>query len=552
MYVFVKQATERVPVEADGGARLFETGHVLDEGVVLTVTSADTGSFEVRDVHLRHGALHGGTRLFRDLLQGHEKVYVGIHRTQGPTARADLQRGAGRMLQEATVNLRILAYLTSLRPLAAEDRMLVLHYRSAFGPELLPDVAAWEAFLELRDELSRDGRLPRDKLLTYLRPAALDTALPWAVSQVVERTHARANRFNYVPMSLVDCIDLARDNAVEVQRIHRLHDRWRSSLVRVYRGGNTHQTHLLVSKDLPELQQAFFILYELCHLLRDLDPLDRLPDATPAEQLLSLPPDLMPPQADRSAEMFALIGLLPTPEVAWQFRAELHEGATWQSLVADRGRLTPPAEQRILGALHPTLRPTLTVPEPHWHRSMRRNFVRRLRSVFRYAGQWTQSLTQLLPDRGLSQDEADAIAGALPGACWARIDPQGRLVAASDPYVKFVGVPRDQLLGRPVSELADARTRARIPLVEAERNAANRPVCYHFGFKKTASDREVVAARVMTWPVRGPAGEPEGAFGIVETLAPGAQRPRWPGRETSSPPGPVPPLASASLRLTPE
>ncbi len=282
---------------------------------------------------------------------------------------------------------------------------------------------------------------------------------------------------------------------------------------RVPHSGNEakYKDHILVRANLAPLVQTFLVLYELCHALRDLVSLKALPANAPLDStIMCLPPDLLDRDSESKAEGLAMIGILPTPEIAWAFRDELRRPFTQ---LLDRRTLKPEPKNKIRGLLLDATNQTLD-KERAIIPALDELLARRLKSVFEYvrhAGSW---MRDILNQHYLSPAQADALANALAGP-WARINAEHRLIAFSDAYAELLQQPRAALDGRAVTELADQRTRERFAAIrEAWRTGPVRPEFYHFGFRV---GNRTILTRLITVPIKSN-DEVVGSFAVFQRL----------------------------------
>ena len=530
MHYYLKEADEPLTLRglADGRVEVESpSGLALEDGwyhLWRSIEGEGSSHFVTAEVQGSKIILPGDNRLSEPKRMALSFLPISV----GDRWRESVQR-PDAILRQAVANLSALAAL-SAHELQPEDQALCMHFRSGRATALpFPGVpldrpaptsvpphlpyntwASWLRYIELRKQLERRGvKLPTAKLYRHLwlDSSQLPSGETRSLRRIIDVVTELTGTFNYRSCSFEDAKKLATRYGAQVLEVPELESP--SSLVRVFRGRKQHRDYILVQKSLSPIAKTFLSLYEVGHILRDLVVLRQLPGEAPSDSaVLSLPHDLIERDSDAKAEMFALVGLFPTPDVAWEFRHEL--GSTTFLQLMRRDAPDERISGRLLQYLDPSLAPTPSLEED-WPMGWNNLLARRLESAFEHFQKTARWLKEAINRSELTPAQADGLSAGLAG-CWARLDRHHRLVAYSNQYRKMPMLTDEQLTGMSVIGLADEPTRARFRGVREQWRVRREPVIYYFGFA-----RPRIGARLLTLPiVEG--GEVVGSLAILEEI----------------------------------
>ena len=260
---------------------------------------------------------------------------------------------------------------------------------------------------------------------------------------------------------------------------------------------------IIIRKSVHPLQKSFFILFELWHLLYDISRLKQLPEDTPTYPLFSLPEYLFTEESEVLAEIFALIALLPSPALAWEFRREHTDGKPLSCLTEAPGFLRPDVEERVISCLSPMYEISKVNELPEDLRdTFRKNLDKRIRSHFTYIRSRETRPFDILPKRFLKQEDVNSLKSTLfESICWCEIDDKACIKDCNLSYTKLLGLEKDKVIGTEIIELADGISKEWFKEAFVERFESDRPIQYFFGFKKNALNIPKLVCHITTWPV---------------------------------------------------
>lgn len=431
----------------------------------------------------------------------------------------DRERSPSEILKQAT------ACWSAYRALAPDpdEQLFVINYSDAAGRTAQAHSlnASMDNFLAIAGRLRETyPNLPEQKLLTYIRMAPeemRERPVP-SLYDLVNAVSSISPDFNYEAMDTAGAIRLAADFGVLVKFDSSLQSY--SSLVRCYRNGALERDVIVVREKLRGIQKVFFILYELCHLLAHVSSVTRLPAGADGHPLLSLQCGDLPRDAHAMAEMFALIGLIPTPELAWKLKAWHGMGASSGDFCEQDENLHSSVETAMVNCLAEDNRLDLNSLKPEKLRAVfRRNLASRATTYLRYTRARGQRPLDILPRRALDEAEVQGfVASSLhEDKCWAQIDLEGQLTACSKSYAALLGRQPRELIGHNIRRFADRRTEQRFQEAAKERAESLTPTQYFFCFNRNGLALPRLVCHVVAWPICS-GTKIVGALGLVRPV----------------------------------
>jgi hypothetical protein len=205
------------------------------------------------------------------------------------------------------------------------DQAVVMHYREGDGDPVAHPLNA-QQWSEIAQRLAEQGfEVPpaasaANNLRSDLASEARDK---FELEESIVRTAAVYPKFNFAPLTLQDAKQLVGRFGIDVHESDQLQSM--SALARIYRDEKPHRDLIIVRSNLCEVHKVIKILYELCHRLRDISRLNRL-HGVGSQSIFNISIEDQFDSADDSAKRFALVGVLPTPAMAWSFRREILGG----------------------------------------------------------------------------------------------------------------------------------------------------------------------------------------------------------------------------------